>query len=185
MSGNTPIKHSGFAVTALLAATIKSFYNSFCRNFSADYIRDNSVKFEENTMKIYLTTILAIIISLSACSSSKPKVKEVPITEPWLSMNLPCKNEGVVVLSNDHRLNCAYGGERNRDRDLKTIAPYVELFKKNGWKLTREADVAIEYLFEKGDQELLLISRDPSIITNGETQGWKGLNIQIETWTKK
>ena len=32
-------------------------------------------------------------------ADSKPNVKEVPLVEPWASMNLPCKNGGVVIVA--------------------------------------------------------------------------------------
>ena len=134
-----------------------------------------------------LLTILMVFLMFSACGGSKPKVQEVPLIEPWASMNLPCKNEGVVVVANDHRFNCAYGGARNRENEVKAITQYVEVLKRDGWKITTDISelIAVQYVLAKDDRELLLFSTPSSIRTeNGERQ-WDGFGIQSEIITKK
>jgi len=142
-------------------------------------------------MKMTVTTLsvlLTTLIIFSACGVSKPKVQEVPLVEPWVSMNLPCKNEGVVIVANNRRFNCAYSSSaRNRENEVKVITQYVEVLKQNGWKITQDISevISVQYQLEKDDKELLLFSISSPIMTEEGERKWDGFTIQGEMATKK
>ena len=141
---------------------------------------------QDSGKKVYLCLLLTTCLILAACSNSKPKVKAVKLTEPWISLNLSCQGGGVVVLSNEQKLNCAYGGENSRDQVTRAIAPYAEFFKRNDWTATSESsDGTVCYLFEKDGKQLFLTSIAPSVITSDGMHDWQGFGIQIEIWAKK
>ena len=137
--------------------------------------------------KIYLSVLLTIFLMFSACGVRKPNVKEASITEPWASMNLPCKNEGVVIVANDHRFNCAYGGAKSRENEVKAITQYVEVLKRDGWKITTDISelIAVQYVLAKDNRELLLFSTPSSIRTESGELRWDGFGIQGEITAKK
>ena len=146
-----------------------------------------SKRLKENMNRIFLIITLTIFFVLAACSSSsKPNIETVSVTEPWVSINFPCKNEAVVVVSNEKIFKCAYGEKSvSRDKEVKIVMDYVEILKKGGWKVTKEIpDVAVQSLLEKDGKEILITTTSPSIITKDGIKKWEGYGIQVETWTK-
>ncbi|MEP6901432.1 MAG: hypothetical protein ABJA66_06750 [Actinomycetota bacterium] len=133
---------------------------------------------------IYLSVLFTICLILSACGGAKPKVQEVPQTEPWTSMKLPCQT---VVVSNSHRFNCAYGETRTRENEIKAITPYIELLKQNGWKVTQDLSesIGVQSNLSKDDKELIIFSTSSSIQTEDGAREWQGFGIQAEILTKK
>lgn len=131
--------------------------------------------------KIYLFVLLTTAAVLAACGSgAKPNVKAVRLTEPWTTLNLPCKNDAVVVVSNENRFNCAYGGVWSVENELKTITQYVELLKNSGWKTTDQSKKGAAYLFEKNGKEIVLFPTASSINTDEGTIRWEGIGIQAD-----
>jgi hypothetical protein len=136
--------------------------------------------------RIYLIIILAIAAFSAACGNSKPNIGAAPLTEPWISMNLSCRDEAVVLVSDERKLVCAYGGKNDRERSVKLIASDMEILKRQGWKVVQEIpDVGLQCVLEKADKRLLIFSTPSPILTADGMKKWEGFAIQSEISVRK
>jgi len=121
-------------------------------------------------------------------ATAKPAVKEVPLTAPWASMNLPCQNreQEVVALSTESRFVCAYGDRKSFERQTETVTAYAELLRQAGWKATREpTEFAVVYDFEKDGKAIFLTLTGASLFDHDEMQQWEGFGVQMNLSDKK
>ncbi len=92
-----------------------------------------------------------LLVVLSSClllACGKTGVKEVPITEPWQSMELPMDNQAKVWWSDAQQIKLVYGGSKE-----KIIKAYTENFETHGWVVTNKKISPNQYniSFAKGN----------------------------------
>ena len=106
-------------------------------------------------MKKNLILILGISILsayLVACGW-KPEVTAVPITAPWISLNLPVKENAVVWKSDPNEFRAVH------KEDKKTITKnYTEALKSQGWTLGKFDQAGDRWMLDmsKGSEQLHL-----------------------------
>jgi hypothetical protein len=66
-----------------------------------------------------------------ALACGREPLKEVPITEPWQSMELPMENNAKVWASDALQIKLTYSGSRE-----KIVKIYTERFEAHGWVIT-------------------------------------------------
>lgn len=81
-----------------------------------------------------LFTIAAVCMAF-ACGRSS--LKEVPITDPWQSMELPMDYNAKVWASDAQQIKLMYAGSRE-----KIIKAYTENFEAHGWVITNRKTMA-------------------------------------------
>lgn len=94
--------------------------------------------------------IALLVLSIINCGW-KPEVTAVPLTAPWLEMELPVKNNCVVWKSEPNEFRAVH------KEDKKTIAKnYVDALKAQGWQLGKFDQSGDRYYLEmtKGGEKL-------------------------------
>jgi hypothetical protein len=76
-----------------------------------------------------LACVTMIALFLVGCGW-KPKVAAVPITAPWDKMNLPVKENAIVLASTEKRFQALH-----KDGKKVVLLSYVDALKSQGWVL--------------------------------------------------
>jgi hypothetical protein len=103
------------------------------------------------------TILLAVLLPLSlwlAGCAWKPDVAEVPLTEPWLGLNLPVQENAVVWASDELRLKVVHKAGKK-----SVLEAYLKSLEAQGWSQARfDSDTAERYKVEmtKGGESLKL-----------------------------
>lgn len=106
-------------------------------------------------MKKYMILFLSVAIFttyLTGCGW-KPEVPAVPLTAPWLALNLPVKENAVVWKSDPNEFRAVH------KEDKKTVTKnYTETLKSQGWKLEKFDENGDRWMMDmnKGSEHLHL-----------------------------
>ncbi len=97
--------------------------------------------------RITTTLGIALFVLLIVNCGWKPEVDAVPLTAPWLAMNLPVKEDAVVWKSEPNEFRAVH-----KD-DKKTVTKnYTDALKTQGWQLGK--------FDESGDRYYVEMSKD-------------------------
>ena len=90
--------------------------------------------------------VFLIILCLFSCSSLS--VKEVPITEPWQTMELPMDNNARVWSSDTEQIKVVYSASKEQ-----VIQSYTNNLQTHGWVITNKKLTPNQYFisFAKGN----------------------------------
>lgn len=107
-------------------------------------------------MKAALLLMSIVVVFVTACWN--PSVAAVPITAPWIEMNLPVGENSRVWFSDDKELRVAHKGNR-----ADVAKDYFAALDKGGWKLTEEPlmdENIIVNKFEKSGRRIMVRVHD-------------------------
>ena len=95
-----------------------------------------------------MKTIFILLISWVLLSCGRPAVKEVPITEPWQTMELPMDNSAKVWSSDEEQIKLVYAATKEQ-----IIKSYTTNLQTHGWVITNKKQTPNQYIisFAKGN----------------------------------
>ena len=104
---------------------------------------------KKNTLIFILAALIAIG---SAACGWKPSVTAVPLTAPWVSMNLPVEKDAIVWGSTPLQFKAVHKAGRS-----EIAAAYILALTKAGWKQTKKDLGSMDfYDFEKDSEKIIL-----------------------------
>ena len=95
-----------------------------------------------------MKTICIFLIGLFLLACGKPAVKEVPITEPWQTMELPMDYSTKVWSSDAEQIKLVYSASKEQ-----IIRSYTDNLQTHGWVITSKKKTPNQYIisFAKGN----------------------------------